>query len=68
MEPIKAGVEKVKEKVEGNKAHTKVEKAKDPSVKPGERVDAAVDAGKAKVKEHEHGVKSDYHKNKNSAH
>ncbi|CAF4749260.1 unnamed protein product, partial [Rotaria sp. Silwood2] len=44
MEPIKAGVEKVKETVQGSTAQAKFEKAKDPAVKPEKRVDAALDA------------------------
>ncbi|CAF4836649.1 unnamed protein product [Rotaria socialis] len=68
MEPIKAGIEKVLETAQGNKAQEKLEKANDPNVKLNERVDAAFAAGKAKNSEHDHAVKGDHHKNKHSSH
>ena len=68
MEPIKAGIEKVKEVSQRNKADEKLEKASDSTVKPGERIDAVIASGNAKISEHEHAVKSDHHKNKHSTH
>ncbi|CAF4087176.1 unnamed protein product [Rotaria sordida] len=54
MDAIKAGIEKAKETVQGKKAEEEARKASDPTVKPSERVDAAVEYGKAKMKEAEH--------------
>ncbi|CAF4780310.1 unnamed protein product, partial [Rotaria sp. Silwood1] len=54
MDAVKAGVEKAKEAVQGKKAEDKANKASDPTVKPSERVDAAFEAGKARMKEQEH--------------
>lgn len=64
MDHIKAGVEKVKESVQGKKAEDKAEKAHDPSEKPSDRVDAAFDAGKAKLKEQDHACNAECHKEK----
>ena len=66
MDAIKAGVEKVKETVQSKKVDDKVQKANDPTVKPSERVDAAFDAGKAHIKEQEHALKAEHHKNKHA--
>jgi len=64
MDSIKAGVEKVKETVQGKKDEDKAEKANDPTVKPSARVDAAFESGKAKMKEQEHACKAECHKDK----
>ncbi|CAF1623907.1 unnamed protein product [Didymodactylos carnosus] len=61
MDALKAGAEKVKEVVHGHKADEKCEKACDPTKKPSDRVDAAFEAGKHKMKEQEHGCKSECH-------
>ncbi|CAF1063224.1 unnamed protein product [Rotaria sp. Silwood1] len=64
MDAVKAGVEKAKEAVQGKKAEDKANKASDPTVKPSERVDAAFEAGKARMKEQEHACKAECNKDK----
>ncbi|CAF4225975.1 unnamed protein product, partial [Rotaria sordida] len=68
MDAIKAGIEKAKETVQGKKAEEEARKASDPTVKPSERVDAAVEYGKAKMKEAEHACKAECHKDKHVCH
>ncbi len=60
----KAGIEKVKETIQGKKADEQIAKAHDPSQLPSERVDAALESGNAKIKEKEHACKSECHKDK----
>jgi len=62
MDAIKAGVEKAKEACAG--IEDKVDKANDPTKSTSSRVDAALDAGKAQVKEQEHREKAECHKEK----
>ena len=64
MDALKAGVEKVKEAVEGKKVEEKVNKANDPTVKPSERLDAQFEANRAAAKAAEHNVKAEEHKMK----
>ncbi|CAF1027984.1 unnamed protein product [Rotaria sordida] len=64
MDAIKAGVEKAKETIQGKKAEDKAEKACDPTEKPSDRVDAAFESGKAKMKEQEHACKAECKKDK----
>ncbi|CAF1046097.1 unnamed protein product [Rotaria sordida] len=68
MDAIKAGIEKAKETVQGKKAEEEARKASDPTVKPSERVDAAVEYGKAKMKEAEHACKAECNKDKHVCH
>jgi hypothetical protein len=68
MDAVKAGVEKVKETVQGKKAEEKAEKANDPMKKPSDRVDAAFESGKAKMKEQEHACKAECQKDKHVYH
>jgi hypothetical protein len=67
MDALKAGAEKIKETVQGKKAEDKAAKAHDISEKPSDRVDAAFEAGKAKMKENEHACKSECHKDKHAS-
>ena len=62
MDALKAGVEKMKEAVEGKKVDEKLNKANDPNVKPSERMDAQFEANKAAAKAAEHNVKAEEHK------
>jgi hypothetical protein len=64
MDALKAGVEKVKEAVEGKKADDQHEKANNPSVKPSERMDAEFEANKAATKCVEHHAKAEEYKTK----
>jgi hypothetical protein len=64
MDALKAGVEKVKEAVEGKKVDDKLEKAIDPNVKPSERMDAEFEAKKAAGKADEHHAKAEIYKTK----
>jgi hypothetical protein len=64
MDAVKAGVEKVKESVQGKKAEDKAYKANDPTEKPSDRVDAAFESGKARMKEQEHACKAECRKDK----
>jgi hypothetical protein len=66
MDAVKAGMEKTKESMAGKKADDKMAKAHDPTKSAGERVDAALDAGKAKTKEQEHACKAECHKDKHA--
>ncbi|CAF0860925.1 unnamed protein product [Rotaria sordida] len=68
MDAIKAGIEKVKEAVQGKKAEEAARKASDPTEKPSERVDAAFKYGKARMKEEEHACKAEYNKDKHVCH
>ena len=63
-EACKAGLEKVKEAMEGKKVDDKLEKANDPNVKPSERMDAAFEANQAAAKAAEHHVKAEVHTSK----
>jgi len=67
MDALKAGVEKMKESVQGKKAEDQAEIAHDPTVKPSERVDAAFEAGKAAMKSQEHAGKSEIYKEKHAS-
>jgi len=64
MDAIKAGVEKVKEAVEGKKAEDELQKIDNPNVKPSERMDAEFEANKAASKAAEHHAKAEEHKTK----
>ncbi|CAF2747408.1 unnamed protein product [Rotaria sp. Silwood2] len=64
MDAAKAGVEKVKETIQGKKAENKAHKANDPTEKPSERADAAFESGKARMKEQEHACKAECRKDK----
>lgn len=64
MDALKAGVEKVKEAVEGKKVDEKLAKVNDPNVKPSERMDAEFEANQAAAKAAEHHAKAEAHKNK----
>ena len=68
MDAIKAGIEKVKETVQGKKADEQIAKAHDSTQLPSERVDAALESGNAKIKEREHAVKSECHKDQHCTH
>lgn len=68
MDAIKAGIEKTKEAVQGKKADDKAEKANDPTVKPSDRVDAAFESGKAKMKQQEHACNAECNKDKHAYH
>jgi hypothetical protein len=68
MDAVKAGVEKAKETVQGKKAEDKAQKACDPTQKPSDRVDAAFESGKAKMKEQEHAAKAEHKKDKHTHH
>ncbi|CAF0849966.1 unnamed protein product [Didymodactylos carnosus] len=61
MDAAKAGVEKIKETVTGQKAQDHLEKASDPNRPASDRIDHALDAGKQKAKEQEHCTKADCH-------
>ncbi|CAF1599109.1 unnamed protein product [Didymodactylos carnosus] len=61
MEAIRSGVEKVKEVAAGKCAEKHTEKANDPTLPVHERVEHALDAGKAQLKEEKHAAKSDCH-------
>jgi len=64
MDALKAGVEKVKEAVDGKKAGDELNKINNPNVKPSERMDAEFEANKAATKAAEHHAKAEEHKNK----
>jgi hypothetical protein len=64
MDAIKAGIEKVKETVQGKKVDDKTAVAHDPTQAPNARVDAALEAGQAKIEEKEHACKAECHKDK----
>ncbi|CAF1202186.1 unnamed protein product [Didymodactylos carnosus] len=61
MDAVKAGFEKAKEVVAGKCAEEHAEKANDPRLPAHERVEHALEAGKAQVKEEKHAAKSDSH-------
>ncbi len=64
MDALKAGVEKMKEAVDGKKADNELKKVNNPNVKPSERMDAEFEANKAATKAAEHHAKAEEHKNK----
>ncbi|CAM4774088.1 unnamed protein product [Rotaria magnacalcarata] len=66
MDAVKAGIEKAKEATQGKLAEDKAQIGKDPTKKPSERVEAAVESGIAKMKQDEHAHKAEPHKDEHT--
>jgi hypothetical protein len=64
MDALKAGIEKIKEAIEGKKTDDKLEKAFDSNVKPSERTDAQFEENQTEAKAVEHHVNAEEYKAK----